>query len=86
MEAYDDADLDSKTPAGWLRLKGDGKFVPAKGLWKDRDGLCYWRKLNVTRYFVKSMKYEGFWEHTGQKTKLPRIKILFDAEDPRLFV
>jgi dynein heavy chain, axonemal len=39
--------------------------VPSKGLWKDRDGLCYWRKLNVTRYFVKSMKYEGFWEHTG---------------------
>jgi dynein heavy chain len=45
LEAYDDIDLDPKTPQGWLRLKGDGKFVPAKGLWKDRDGLCYWRKL-----------------------------------------
>ena len=76
-----------KTPQGWLKLKGPGgKYVPAKGLWKDRDGLCYWRKLQVTRYFPRSMMYEGYWEHTNQRTKLPRIKILFDVEDPRKFV
>jgi dynein heavy chain len=62
------------------------KFVKAKGLWKDRDALCYWRNILVTRYFPKSRRYEGFWEHTNQKAKLPRIYILFDEEDPRRFV
>ena len=40
----------------------------------------------MTRYFPRSKRYEGYWEHTNQRTKLPRIKIIFDAEDPRHFV
>jgi len=86
LDAYDDEDLDLKTPQGWLRMKNEEGFIPSKGLWKDRDGLCYWRKLKVTRFFPKSRRYEGFWEHTQQRTKLPRLRILFDCEDPRKFV
>lgn len=59
----------------------DGKFYPiaAKGLWKDKDQLCYWRKIKVTRYFPRSEKYEGFWESTNEKTRLPRIFVLFEV-------
>ena len=86
LEAFDDDSYDSKTPAGWLRKKFDGKHVKAKGLWKDRDALCYWREIYITRYFPKSRRYEGVFRHINQKAKLPRIYILFDDEDPRHFV
>jgi dynein heavy chain len=59
--------------------------IPAQGLWTDRDGLCYWRKLKVTKYMPGSERYEGYWENTKEKVKLFRIQILFDDEDPREF-
>lgn len=86
LEAYDDESYDTRTPAGWLRKKIDGKHVKAKGLWKDRDALCYWREILITRYFPKSKRYEGVFKHINQKAKLPRIYVLFDDEDPRQFV
>jgi hypothetical protein len=59
--------------------------IQAQGLWQDRDGLCFWRKLKVTKYLPGSEKYQGFWENTKEVIKLPRIHILFDEEDPRVF-
>jgi dynein heavy chain len=59
--------------------------IPAQGLWQDRDGLCFWRRLKITKYLVKSEKYVGYWENTKESVKLPRIFILFDDEDPREF-
>lgn len=86
LEAYDDEGFDTRTPSGWLKDKFDGKHCKAKGLWKDRDALCYWREILITRYFPKSRRYEGVFKHINQKAKLPRIHVLFDAEDPRHFV
>jgi len=86
LEAYDDESYDIKTPSGWLRNKVEGKYVKARGLWKDRDALCYWRDILITRYFPKSRRYEGTFNHINQKAKLPRIYIMFDDEDPRHFV
>jgi dynein heavy chain len=54
-------------------------------LWKDRDGLCFWRKLKIQKYLQKSERYEGYWENTREKVRLHRINILFDDEDPREF-
>jgi hypothetical protein len=59
--------------------------IPAQGLWKDRDGLCYWRRLKVQKYLLNSERYEGYWENTKEKCRLHRIFILFDDEDPRKF-
>lgn len=59
--------------------------IPAQGLWKDRDGLCFWRKLKIQKYLQKSERYEGYWENTREKVRLHRIYILFDDEDPREF-
>ena len=86
LEAYDNEAFDTRTPVGWLRNKLDGKHVKAKGLWKDRDALCYWREILITRYFPKSRRYEGTFKHINQKAKLPRIYILFDDEAPNKFV
>lgn len=59
--------------------------IPAQGLWRDRDGLCYWRRLKIQKYLVHSERYEGYWENTKEKCRLHRIQILFDDEDPREF-
>lgn len=59
--------------------------IPAQGLWQDKDGLCYWRRLKIQRYLINSERYEGYWENTKEKVKLNRIFILFDEEDPREF-
>jgi hypothetical protein len=59
--------------------------IPAQGLWRDRDGLCYWRKLKIQKYLTTSERYEGYWENTKEKVRLHRIYILFDDEDPRQF-
>ena len=86
LEAYDDESYDPKTPVGWLKNKFDGKHIKAKGLWKDRDALCYWREILITRYFPKSRRFEGTFKHINQKAKLPRIYIMFDDEDPKKFI
>ena len=59
--------------------------ISALGLWKDRDGLCFWRKLKIQKYLQRSERYEGYWENTREKVRLHRIYILFEDEDPREF-
>jgi len=87
LEAYDDREYDTRLPVNWLKKDGgaprDG--VGAQGLWKDKDGLCYWRKLRLLKYLPKSDRFEGYWENTKEKCRLSRIYILFDDEDPRIF-
>lgn len=89
LEAYDDKDIDTRVPAAWLHYVGgmgpkDG--VGAQGLWKDnRDDFYYWRPLRLLKYLPKTERYEGFWENTREKVRMPRIFILFNEEDPRIF-
>jgi dynein heavy chain len=88
LEAYDNRDFDTRLPSAWLHYIGgmgprDG--VGGQGLWKDKDGLCYWRKLRVLKWLPRTERFEGFWENTREKVKLARIHILFDEEDPRIF-
>ena len=107
LEAYDDKDMDTKSPTGWLVITKKDPNRPtaeeamamgvprpkrrelteigAKGYWKDRDGFCIWRELRIQRYLFKSERYEGYWESTKEKVRLPRIYVLFDHEDPRKF-
>ena len=87
-KAEDNGEAGVETP------KSDGKKsvpklmkteIPAQGLWTDRDGLCYWRRLKIQKYLIQSERYEGYWENTKEKCRLHRIQILFDDEDPREF-
>jgi dynein heavy chain len=89
LEAYDDKEFDTRLPQAWLSssstLGGPREGVGAQGLWKDKDGLCYWRKLRILKYLPKTDRYEGFWENTREKVRLSRIFIHFETEDPRIF-
>jgi len=42
--------------------------------------------MRLFKYLPKSQRFEGVWEVTKQKERLPRIKIIFDEEDPKKFV
>ena len=44
-----------------------------------------WEKVLIYSYNKKLEIYEGLWDGTTEKCKLPRIKLLFDSEDPRTF-
>jgi len=95
LEAFDDTKFDSKpehkigtghlkTAEQWCTNAGkDG--VDAQGLWRDKDGLCYWRKLKVTKFRARTERYDGYWENTKEKCRLHRIFVLFDEEDPVIF-
>lgn len=81
----DDVEIieDNENPQGNPRLMKTE--IGAQGLWQDRDGLCFWRRLKIQRYLLKSERYEGYWENTREKVRLHRIYIMFDDEDPREF-
>ena len=88
LEAYDDKEFDTRLPHAWINPNNalaprDG--IGALGLWKDKDGICYWRKLRIMKYLTKTDRYEGFWENTREKVRLARIFIHFDEEDPKIF-
>jgi hypothetical protein len=73
-----------KTAEQWCTNAGK-EGVDAQGLWRDKDGLCYWRKLKVTKFRKRTERYDGFWENTKEKCRLHRIFVLFDDEDPVIF-
>jgi len=89
LEAYDNKDMDSRKPGDWLKkaknIEPATQSVGGQGLWRDKDGLCYWRKVRIQKYLPKSERFEGFWENTKEKCRLFRIFLLFDEEDPRNF-
>lgn len=87
LEAYDDKEFDTRKAQDWLNQGKipEGQGVNALGLWKDKDGLCYWRKVRILKYLSKTERFEGYWENTKEKCRLYRIYILFDEEDPRIF-
>jgi dynein heavy chain len=81
--------LDSKKPLEWIRKyktqEPESQGAGGQGLWRDKDGLCYWRRVRIQKWLPKSERFEGFWENTKEKCRLFRIFLLFDDEDPRLF-
>jgi hypothetical protein len=86
LEAYDDKEFDQRLAQHWINSSSNtGNGVGAQGLWKDKDGLCYWRKLRIMKYLAKTDRFEGFWENTREKVRLARIFIHFDEEDPKVF-
>jgi dynein heavy chain, axonemal len=81
--------MDTRRPGDWLKkaknIDPSTQSVGGQGLWRDKDGLCYWRKVRIQKYLPKTDRFEGFWENTKEKCRLFRIFLLFDEEDPRVF-
>lgn len=51
------------------------------GLWTDREGQSYWRKVLIVKYLAKNDEYQGFWEKSGKSVCLPGALVRFDHEE-----
>ncbi len=89
LEPYDDTSFDCRLPEEWIesgKVNGVPNAVPGLGLYSDKEKRCNeWRKVLVHSYNKELNVFEGEWEDTKEKCRLPRLHLLFDAEDRRQF-
>ncbi|KAL9652089.1 hypothetical protein ABK040_015890 [Willaertia magna] len=87
LEAFDNTDFDPRTPKEWLSLgiddeSGKFKYIPAKALISNGNiGNWYYCKVydvneETNRYYVEFVHQEGM------KIWVPRVNLMFLAEDP----
>jgi dynein heavy chain len=91
LEFFEDKDMDIFTPDEWIaravdKSKGEVLFIPGVGLQRDSySGTGIWRRVIINHFNQKTEKFEGFWDRTEEVCELPKIDLLFDAENPYVF-
>jgi len=88
LEMFDNTEFDCRTPAEWISLAKDGdvlKYVPAKGLFFDNDANGLWRDCKVVACNEEENRYKVEVDFLKDAVWLPRLYILFKAEDPFVF-
>ena len=87
LEAFDNSDFDERTPEEWLKLGYDGKafkYVPGLSLRTHSDGAKSWDACKVLDH--KNYRYKIVFDSgNNAESWVPRINLMFDAEDPRIF-
>jgi dynein heavy chain len=85
LELFDDSEYDTRTPEEWLAVakatKPGSSLAPAKGLIAGR-----WVPCAVTGYSEQTRRFTVVREDTHEQTSLPKVLLLFSAEDPFAFV
>lgn len=92
LDPFDDSEYDVRTPREWLELgkDGTGRFLPlpAQALLYEA-GCGHWRRALVSDYDNRLQQFEVRWDEGGLERRgpemLPRLRVLFAAEDPVLF-
>lgn len=101
IEAFDNKDLDLRTPLEWLALGTNpdtGRYekpLPVLALWRDpENGVGHWRRAVVMQYDSRVEKFEIQYEDAeptdaggrrGMMEFLPRLRVMFRGEDPEVF-
>jgi len=89
LEPYDDSTFDCRLPDEWIeasKINGVQNGLPGLGLYQDKERKVNdWRKVLIYAYNKELNVFEGEWEDNKEKCRLPRLYLLFDAEDKRLF-
>lgn len=90
LEAFDDTEYDPRTPEEWMSLATDDdgteKCVPAVGFFFDKESrIGSWKNCRV----IDNNTQENSWcvktDDSDQTTWLPRIHLMFKAENPEVF-
>lgn len=87
LEVFDNADFDPRTCDEWMSLavEGDVKsYIPAKTLKVEEDKYT-WKDCKVWDCKKDENKYLVEIDGQAEKTYVPRIDLLFSAEDPKAF-
>lgn len=91
LEFFDDTEYDSRTPQEWVGLgveDGTLKGVPAQVLRAAAGGPeagFVWERCIMTAYDAAAAVYTVTISRTAATAAVPRIFLLFDAEDPEIF-
>jgi dynein heavy chain len=90
LSAFDSTDFEQQTPAEWLAkgmVEGEQQGVPARALRMPdpRQEQGTWQDCLVKGWNAEASKFSVEWADTGASSDVPRIHILFLAEDPFLF-
>ncbi|KAJ9446655.1 Dynein-1-beta heavy chain [Diplonema papillatum] len=86
LEAFDNTDYDERSAEDWLSLGVDSdgvfQYVPAQALWYDDVEKGKWSPAKVLDWNVAEHKLLIEWEEAKKRVWLPRIHVMFLAEDP----
>lgn len=92
LDPFDDSEYDVRTPREWLELGIDenGRFLPLPALaLLFEAGSGSWRRALVSDYDNRLQQFEVRWDEGGLERlgaeMLPRLRVLFAAEDPAIF-
>jgi dynein heavy chain len=91
LEFFEDKDLDIYTPEQWIQKskdkEGNQLYIPGVGLYKNEEGVGTWRRVLINNYDKSGEKFEGVWDDEKKGLcDLSKIYLLFDAENPYLFL
>lgn len=101
LDPFDDSEYDVRSPGEWMALgmnSAKGVFSPlsAQALCMEPDLLGEWRRCRVHAYDSKTQRFDISWadiftsedeqpQDDGERIKVSRLQLLFDAEDPICF-
>lgn len=89
LDVFDDTEYEARNPEDWITLGTDKDGVcsiPAKALFFDADGKGTFKPCRVTAWDPTEKKFTLVWAPGSTETKLFRVHILFEAEDPFVYV
>eukprot|EP00736_Rhodelphis_marinus_P006943 Rmarinus@m.24609 len=88
QEPFDDTDFESRTPEEWLALgrsdEGEMKGVPGRAL-RVRPGKRDWVNCMMKQFDYNRNRYLVEWEDDRTVSWVPRVHLMFLAEDPFVF-
>ena len=85
LEYFDDNDNDPRLPEEWLDLATGSEGVPARVLCVQQSRV-FWADAGVTAYAADTQLYDVTKVDDGAALKLPRLFVMFLAEDPDAFI
>ena len=88
LELFDDTEFDSRTPQDWIALgslNGIHAGVPAKALLPDDESSLAWTDCLVMSFNASTSLFTATVSGSGAEHQLPRLLIMFKAEDPAVF-
>jgi dynein heavy chain len=91
LEFFEDKDLDIYTPDQWIEkskdMNGVQLYIPGVGLYVNEEGAGLWRRVLINNFDKKGERFEGIWDDEKKGLcELSKINLLFDAENPYLFL
>jgi dynein heavy chain len=88
LEYFDDVEFDLRTPSDWLELgkqENGSHSLPVCALLKSSNGVFAWAEAFAIAYDTNKNAFEIISHAGAEPLMLPRVFVMFYAEDPTHF-